>query len=130
MDNCACDPNEFEPVEFGHSKTVIGRKDHRCWECRGHIPKGTSHYTLSGKWDGEVKTFRECTRCTEVRKRIHEEVECACGLGYGNMIEWIEDAELFDIWDEVTNQYKEKTNAPTTKNSVPVFGTPAPVRVG
>ena len=50
---------------FGETRTVVGRKDHRCIWCGGPIPKGESHNHFSGMWEGEWQNWRMHHECYE-----------------------------------------------------------------
>lgn len=66
-----------EIPEFFSSRWVVARKPHRCCECGGDIPKGEFHGYFSGKWDGDLNSYRQ-----------HIECEDAC--------RWLRDVKRFD----------------------------------
>ncbi len=51
------------------SSTVVrtARKEHRCYECREPITRGTKYEYLSGIWDGSPSAFKTCLSCVEIR---------------------------------------------------------------
>jgi hypothetical protein len=61
-----------DEATFYHEREVTGRKPHDCFECRGVIAKGERHNVVSGKWDGEVRTYRFCAGCWEVMGEFSE----------------------------------------------------------
>lgn len=42
------------------------RKTHNCIECDSDIRIGEKHRCCTGKWDGEVKTYRMCAKCARL----------------------------------------------------------------
>jgi hypothetical protein len=54
--------------EFYNESTPRAAKPYLCCECRAAIGKGERYECVSGKWDGEVSTFRTCLSCAEIRK--------------------------------------------------------------
>jgi len=51
------------------------RKPHRCCECHGTIRPKESCWFHHGLWDGEFLTFKVCSECEELRKRINADVQ-------------------------------------------------------
>jgi hypothetical protein len=80
-DACYCD---YDPPTFCTIKTVKGRKEHKCDECRGPIAVGEQHEYVSGKWDGDLQWFRTCPLCLELRQWALISVPCFC-FGYSNL---------------------------------------------
>ena len=62
------DSYDAEMPEFFNAATVKARKDHKCHECYRVIPTGEQYFKLSGKWDGEMSTFKVCLDCEDVRR--------------------------------------------------------------
>lgn len=48
------------------------RKEHRCCECRGKIPKGESYNYHSGVWDGQGRSFKVCADCDLLRDELNK----------------------------------------------------------
>lgn len=55
--------SDCEIPEFWNAGEVVARKEHRCCECQAPIQKGERHTVCSGKWDGEVSSYRQHTLC-------------------------------------------------------------------
>lgn len=55
-----------EPAEFFDSRTVTARKEHQCFECQKEIKHGDRYERVSGKWEGELSTYRFCILCSEI----------------------------------------------------------------
>lgn len=51
------------------------RKDHKCCECRGLIPKGESYNYHSGIWNGEPESYKVCVDCDALREKIRNECD-------------------------------------------------------
>lgn len=62
---------EGEPPEVSDGgKVVRARKNWRCCDCGILIPKKTTYWALSGKWDGDWQTIRMCLTCLEFRNSV------------------------------------------------------------
>ena len=61
-----------DEASFYCEHEVTGRKPHTCHECRETIAKGDKHHVVSGKWDGEVRSYRFCAPCWEVMGEFSE----------------------------------------------------------
>ena len=72
----ACD----DVLEAFTATTRKARKDHRCYECREVILKGTKYRYESGIFDGGPSSFKTCLSCVEIRDHF------ACnGYIYGQL---------------------------------------------
>ena len=80
-DPCCCIYTEICP-EFYDAKEVVARKDHKCDECGETINKGQKYERVSGKWDGEVSTYKTCLPCLRIRKDLF-----TCGFHHGGLAE-------------------------------------------
>lgn len=65
------------PPEFCTETWRVARKQHKCCECsrRAHargrrIEPGERYLEYRGKWDGDMDTYRVCSRCHRVRKAL------------------------------------------------------------
>ena len=65
---CDCDYSDAEPPEFCNVDRVKARKQFKCDECSGPILAGESYQRIVGKWEGDLRTFRECSPCLEIRR--------------------------------------------------------------
>lgn len=50
-------------ADFGDIVRVTARKPHRCEWCLGPIPKGESHLTFRGIWEGAWQNWRMHDEC-------------------------------------------------------------------
>ena len=72
MCHCDCDPPEFYNTSF-----VKARKPHRCCECCRTIEAGERYQSVTGKWEGDVDTYKTCSECLELIKQIDDDC-CYC----------------------------------------------------
>ncbi len=72
---CDCD---CEYPDFFCDKWVKARKSRRCGECRRIIRQGSSYYRATGKWDGAVSTFVQCSRCVSIRLSLERKIPDCC----------------------------------------------------
>lgn len=86
-DACSCD---YDPPQFHHRELRKARKPHECYECRGTIPAGETYEHVRGKWDYDVRTFKTCGLCLELRQWAVISVPCFC-FAYGDLHENIRD---------------------------------------
>lgn len=61
MSACNC---EVWP-EFYDTVQRVARKEHKCDECQGVIPKGTKYHYGAGKTDGDFWWYKLCLKCDE-----------------------------------------------------------------
>jgi hypothetical protein len=54
--------------EFYNSGRPKARKEHRCEDCRRTIAKGQVYRRDSGKFDGELFSYKTCLICDEIRQ--------------------------------------------------------------
>lgn len=66
---CGCD----NPPEFYERSIVAARKEHHCCECGTVIVKGERYERVSGKWEGDMETFKTCMPCVELRDAISDD---------------------------------------------------------
>ena len=83
MAECYCD---YEAPEFYTQETRRAKKAHRCSECGRAIDVGESYEHVRGKWDGEMGTYKTCSRCLALKIWVKAHVPCAC-IPHGNLIE-------------------------------------------
>jgi len=98
-----CDLPEF----YSHSEPVAA-KEHRCCECAAPILKGEKHFFCTGKWFGEVQSYRQhldcCEACMLIRDKFNGD-EC---IGFGALKEEFEELRS-DNW------YPERYHEPWKK---------------
>jgi hypothetical protein len=90
-----------DEAEFYNETTVTARKPHACHECRTEIAKGERHVRVSGKWDGELRTYRFCLACWEISGEFSER-----GRTFGI------------VWDEFQSQWGEGAHLQSCINRV------------
>lgn len=91
MSECFCD---YDPATFYSRREPKARKLHQCEECGRAIQAGEQYEKVVGKWDGDVSTFKTCSRCTALRDHIKAHVPCFC-WAHGNLLQ--------DCRDEVSH---------------------------
>lgn len=77
---CNCD--DYDPPEFFNCDTVTARKPHRCCECGCQIARGEKYERATGKWEGNLETFKTCSACCELRYAITD----GCWV-YGHLVD-------------------------------------------
>jgi hypothetical protein len=94
-DYCECDYDGDSP-EFYNLAVVKARKTHHCYECDNKITPGEQYTRRTGKWNGDVETYRECRLCSELREWAEISVPCFCANVFGTLHErvraMVEDA--------------------------------------
>ena len=56
--------------EFFNKEIVVAEKQHVCYECDGVIEPSREYESVTGKWDGELLTFKTCSPCLEIRDKL------------------------------------------------------------
>lgn len=79
----------LEYSEFEKTYILKARKIHFCQECQNNIFPGQFYFKATGKFDGEMYTYKRCDRCSQLLKYIVEKLECFC-FGYGLLQETID----------------------------------------
>ena len=74
--SCYCD---HEWPKFYIEKTVKARKQHTCCECDRTINRGEQYESITGLWDGDIKRYKTCEQCSDLRESLSD-VICP-GLG-------------------------------------------------
>ncbi len=46
------------------------RVEHSCCECLGTIQPGEDYQTISGKWNGDIFSFKTCAACVDLRDSL------------------------------------------------------------
>ena len=78
------------------------RKEHRCCECRSTIRAGERYRYVSGVWDGQGRSFKQCADCAELSIAFTADAaypEEAPGLGM--LAGFITDSDEWLYIDEV-----------------------------
>ncbi len=100
---------ECEIAEFYNWSEPVARKEHRCCECSAPIRMGEKHFVATGKWDGQLSTFRQHLLCCETSMYVRDKLnggECIC---FGGLVEWLEESKwqcdkTHLIWREFRNK--------------------------
>lgn len=96
-----------ESSTFYKESFPAGKKDYRCCECSKTIPKGDTHLSCSGLFDGAFWSERQCLDCRdfcmEIRDRLMEGRAC---LSFGELDQFLTD-NAFSI-DTDTKRDKKK----------------------
>lgn len=70
MSWCDCSDYGGSIPDFYSVVIRTARKPHRCCECDTEIKPGERHEYATGKWDGEIDTFRTCLMCVSIRQHF------------------------------------------------------------
>lgn len=76
---------DYEAPEFYSEVDRIARKEHTCVECKRTILKGEQYSYITGKWDGDIRSYKTCLTCME----IGDVLSCNGGRGIG------------ELWDDI-----------------------------
>lgn len=76
---CSCE--DAEPCEVWCETSPVARKQHRCHECRAPILKGEKHRRVTGIFDGEPFSYRQCLKCVQRLRAFAVAEECHPGIG-------------------------------------------------
>ena len=89
--------------EFMNERTSRARKEYKCCECFGKILAGTHYHAITGKWDGDVTTYRLHVTCNKIAEEARTFFRTQVGLswdelpGIGELVERArEDADEGD----------------------------------
>jgi len=89
--SCDCSVDVDECAEFYCESFPKAKKEHICCECRGIIPKGSSYEKVTGKWNGEISTYKTCIPCTRIRNHY-----CSHGFYFTGLRDQIRECIGFD----------------------------------
>lgn len=72
-ESCAClwGSEDAEQPEFFDERWVVARGEYRCYECHRGIWPRDRHVRVTGKWDGEVGTYRFCSDCHDISQSLY-----------------------------------------------------------
>lgn len=85
---------ECEIPDFYSTSTPKARKPHVCCECSGSIFKGERHFQVTGKWEGQISSFRQHLICERACEFIRDKIADEC-IGYGTLFEFCNDEGYF-----------------------------------
>lgn len=76
--SCYCDSSG---PDFMSERVYRARKQHVCCECRTAIQPGRLYEAATGKWDGNVNTYKTCMPCARLREALTAaDTECGCAV--------------------------------------------------
>lgn len=79
------------PDFFKHAEPRA-RREHKCCECNRIIRQGSRYHRISGKWGGEVETFKICRWCESIREMWSNHVYPEDGPCYGDLRNFINES--------------------------------------
>lgn len=79
---------ECDIPEFYRITEPVARKDHECCECNARIKKGEKHFQVTGKWEGEISSFRQHFLCMEACMYIRDHLDDEC-IPFGTLFEYL-----------------------------------------
>ena len=77
---------DYERPQFYLSRNIKARKEHKCNECHCQINKGDIYENVSGKWDGQIETFKTCRLCIALKNYTLDNIRCTC-WNHGTLIQ-------------------------------------------
>ena len=80
-----------EIPEFFDAQWPVARKQHRCCECGQAIHIGEKHGKFTGKWDGDLSTYRQHLDCEAACVFIRDEFQDGECIGFGQLWEYWQD---------------------------------------
>lgn len=92
-----------DAADFYDERFVTARKSHQCYECREPIEKGAQHHRVSGKWDGEIRTYRFCSHCWEIIGEFSENGKTFGVVWDSFTTEWASGATLQGCLNRLTS---------------------------
>lgn len=109
MTDCGvCISSNFDGYcDFQDHKLVRARKQHRCCECNRTIQPGEQYHIESGKYDGEIFSYKTCLTCYDIRGTF------TCGGGHTFETLW-EDMEE-TVFRKLTTGCLSRLSLPESK---------------
>ena len=86
--------------EFYNTAETKAKKVHKCYECSAPINIGETYLSCTGKWDGEVNTFKQHLLCADACEFIRDNFNGGDCIGFG---------DLFEHAHEFSKQYDKKS---------------------
>lgn len=62
--------NDYDGPSFYVEEIRRAAKAHVCCECDDDILPGTKYESTRGKWDGDMRTYKTCLVCCEIRNHF------------------------------------------------------------
>lgn len=88
---------DWEMPEFYSARWVVARKEHKCVECGAPVFKGEKHGYFTGKWDGELESYRQHIECEDACRYIRDHFQGGECIAFG---------QLFEIWGDYSYRAK------------------------
>jgi len=87
VSGCYCSLEGDAPQGFYETSWPRARKVHVCCECKEDIPKGVKYERFVGKWDGQVRAYKTCVACAELRSELRTllDLEWDQGIAFGDL---------------------------------------------
>lgn len=63
---------DYDAPAFYSAINRVARKEHKCCECKTPIHRGEKYVECTGKWEGDVETFRQHVDCCAACMRIRD----------------------------------------------------------
>ena len=89
----------FDRPSFYSITSRTARKPHRCCECGYQIKPKEAYRVVSGKWEGDVSSHKQCERCADLSDSLSETTCVYIGGLFDNYEEYLE--AVCDDYDEV-----------------------------
>jgi len=65
---------DCEIAEFYNEELVEARKEHKCCETGRVIKKGESYWRCTGKWDGEIQTYKQSQSAYHFARHLNSKI--------------------------------------------------------
>jgi len=67
---CGCLISEYydEDADFYDERNPRAKKEHICCECGETIKVGETYNKVTGKWDGNICSYKTCMPCANIRR--------------------------------------------------------------
>lgn len=105
MFSCVCPAYDYDEPRVYNKKTVVARKEHRCYECHDVIAVGDKHEHVRALYDDSAgwSSFRTCLVCVAIREDFRGK---GCGFLHGDLWQSLKDTYEGE-YDEETDTYDE-----------------------
>lgn len=100
---------DWAPPVFYSEKLVTARKQHRCCETGRLIETGDRYWRLSGKWDDETRTYKQCESAYHFARWLNRQMDgCVSfgGIQYA-VSEWPPKSIIHRVWRDIKNGVRE-----------------------
>lgn len=94
-----------EHSPFWHRREHVAALNHRCDECWRPIMRDERYVSTTGKWDGEVETFRAHVLCDMLADKVCREEYCRM---LGMLSEFVKEVDLTQLqarwWESLSGE--------------------------